>query len=893
MNKAQRDKAGKAQSSSVPPRKRWCLCASFSTGLLLSFFTIALPDSPLVERAFAATTLKSYYAHETVEDKYGVIAPWSKGWNGPLDTRLRIAVEVLKRYPWVDADKAVMAAPDLVYNSHWSIKDDGTILIPPTNDWMCGDLAQRAWSIIQGLTSYYQYSSDPIAFTYIPLTVDYILDHAQTPSDHDWPLFPISTPTRGKAYGKCDADARTQLDLCAIVGREVVRAYKLTSNPRYFEAAKHWADVFAEKCNLDPTMPPWNRYTHPEVVGWSDELTGTTTVICDFLDAIIALGYTGKDRAIVKARDAGIRYVRDKMLPRWLENDTWARQYWDWDNPVMCGIVSMCGDYIMANPDSFPNWKTDLRNILTLIINRNGADPQSMGDVYSGAWAWPESCTCCGNSLSYNQYTAGPTLLRYAVLADDDLIYELARRIMTMATYDSRENGVVRDGLTGQAVATSEWSNLAHPWPLCQVLEAMKWTPGLFGPKRENHILRSSSVVNCVVYEKNKVIYSTFDAPPKTRDLLRLAFEPVSITADGEVLRKLPDLKSNGFTIQKLTHGDCIVQIRHDGATSIVVTGENDPQQQIDDDNLTYKGNWDATKRAKTLDSTIHVTSQKNALMTFTFTGNQVRLIGSVDPEGGLADVYIDGDKQLTLIDCWNPQPRDKQLLYYLNGLTNEKHEFRIVARGKGNPISKGGNIYIDAVQYSDATADADFGQGSGPTHAQRMIFGYAERCDYIDTHGHAWKPATEWIIRTGYGADTVKESWWTKRRSMHIANTEDQELYRYGVHGKELWANLTVGPGKYYVTLKFAETPLHTVLERNKSGGRITHTMDILINDKKVISRMNVAEAAGGLFKALDCTFTDIEPEKGTIEIRFVARDEYGAMIQAVEIGPMSELRQ
>jgi len=223
-----------------------------------------------------------------------VIAPWSEGFNGPLDTRIRIAVEVLKRYPWVGVDKAVMAAPDFIYNSHWSIQDDGTILIPPTNDWMCGDLSQRAWSIVQGLTSYYRYSGDPIAFVYIPLTIDYILDYAQTPPNDDWPLFPISTPTQGKAYGQCEPGVRNQLDLCAIVGRETVRAYKLTADPRYLEAAKRWADVLAEKCDLDPSQPPWNRYTHPEVVDWSDELTGTTTIICEFLDAVIALGHTGR-----------------------------------------------------------------------------------------------------------------------------------------------------------------------------------------------------------------------------------------------------------------------------------------------------------------------------------------------------------------------------------------------------------------------------------------------------------------------------------------------------------------------------------------------------------------------------------------------------------------------
>jgi len=186
--------------------------------------------------------------------------------------------------------------------------------------------------------------------------------------------------------------------------------------------------------------------------------------------------------------------------------------------------------------------------------------------------------------------------------------------------------------------------------------------------------------------------------------------------------------------------------------------------------------------------------------------------------------------------------------------------------------------------------ADTDFGQGSGPTHARRMIFGYPDRHNYIDSHGHPWKPATEWIIRTGYGTDTVKESWWTERRSMHIANTDDEELYRHGVHGREFWANLTVGPGRYYVTLKFADTPLHTFLEKNKDGGRVTHTLEVLVNDKKVISRMNVAEAAGGLFKALDRTFIDVEPRNGTVEIRFTGCDEYGAIVQAIELGPMEE---
>ena len=105
----------------------------------------------------------------------------------------------------------------------------------------------------------------------------------------------------------------------------------------------------------------------------------------------------------------------------------------------------------------------------------------------------------------------------------------------------------------------------------------------------------------------------------------------------------------------------------------------------------------------------------------------------------------------------------------------------------------------------------------------------------------------------------------------MYIGKTIDEELYRYGVHGKEFWANITVGPGKYYVLLKFAETPLHTFLEHNKDGGRITHTFDVTINGKKVMDKVNITKAAGGIFKAYDRVFTDIEPKNGIIEVWFV----------------------
>lgn len=88
-----------------------------------------------------------YYAHEAVEDKQGVIAPWTPAQNGPCDVRVRVAAETIKRYPWAGADQAVMPAPHFVFNGHWRIDGGGKIIISgPSNEWHNGDLGDRTAS---------------------------------------------------------------------------------------------------------------------------------------------------------------------------------------------------------------------------------------------------------------------------------------------------------------------------------------------------------------------------------------------------------------------------------------------------------------------------------------------------------------------------------------------------------------------------------------------------------------------------------------------------------------------------------------------------------------------------------------------------------------------------
>ncbi|MCY2924857.1 MAG: malectin domain-containing carbohydrate-binding protein, partial [Planctomycetota bacterium] len=401
----------------------------------------------------------------------------------------------------------------------------------------------------------------------------------------------------------------------------------------------------------------------------------------------------------------------------------------------------------------------------------------------------------------------------------------------------------------------------------------------------ENHVVRSSAVVDYICYGPGRIEYATFDAPPETMDVLRLSFVPKRITADGHALRPRRDLLANGYTVKKLVNGDAIVQIRHDGAKQVTVVGK-DPQRVLDDAALSYDSAWASERDASAFGGTMRVAGAKNATMTVTFEGNQMRLIGRADAFGGEADVFVDGIKQLVPIDCWNPSPRTRQVLYYKNGLSLGSHLLQVVARGTKNPYSQATRICVDAVQFSTESAACSFPTGTSLTGPQRMILGYPSRQDYRDARGQSWRPGTEVVTRLAAGRDTVAACWWTNAVAEPITGTSDPELYRYGYHARDFCVNLTVGPGKYFVRLKFAAT---RGLDTQKN------CFNISLNGHEVVRSLDVAATAGGPNQAVDLVFNDVAPESGLIRIRFtsvrVAEGDQAvrgeAFVQAVEVGP------
>jgi hypothetical protein len=844
-----------------------------------------------------ANSPQRYYAHNAVLDRQGVIAPWYQGQNGQCDLRVGIAVETLKRYPWAEGEQSVTPAPHFIFNGHWHMDNDGSITVSKPagearnkrgilqRDWINGDLGPRAAQIITAMVEYYRYSGDPVAFSYVHLTADYLMDHCLTPADHPWPNFPVSVPTAGEMYFNCRPNGFIQLDHVGEIGLALIRAYKLTGNEHWLAALMHWGDLLAERCDLAPGARPWPRYANPQDVPWGAEpdgniMTGGAVWVTEFLEELIALGHTGKDGILVKARDAGRRYLREKLLPRWHEDPTWGYNYWDWKSPTSNqNIVCQACRYLMHHPELFPNWKNDARNIMTIMLNRTSANPVAKGGVHAGAWQHPESTSCCGDASGYGPQRTAGLFLEYASLTGSEWAREIGRRMAILSSYDILENGRVIDSLfTEKPRVAGSWYKIAVLNPVVFYIRNMGFLPVELGASRENHIMRSASVVQTVVYGKGTINYTTFDAPSPCMDVLRLAFEPKTVRADSQALEKSSSLGSNGYQVQPLPNGDFLLTIRHDGAREVSLTGD-DPQEEIDDGRLKFDGEWAVSKNKNDLGNGVRVASRPGASASYTFRGNQVRLLGRADPDGGRAEVHLDGQKQSAGVDFWCPTPRFRHVLFTRTGLAAGEHTLKVVAAGKRNPVSRGDKVYIDGIQSSAAEGTSGCGEGGGPTGAQRFLLGYAGREDYVDSAGHTWRPSSEVECVLASRIDTVTTTWWTKPRAETIAGTADPELYRYGMHAPDFTVQFTVGPGTYLARLRFAETrPDLPAAQR---------AVSIEINGKEAVTSMDIAATAGGSNRAADLVFNGIHPRHGMISIRFRNSSKGEAIAQAVEIGP------
>jgi len=145
---------------------------------------------------------------------------------------------------------------------------------------------------------------------------------------------------------------------------------------------------------------------------------------------------------------------------------------------------------------------------------------------------------------------------------------EDAFRSLNYGTYFAGSDG--RIACCGVDYTASYWFSDGYS----DYMRHYQWAMGAvpeFAPTGEDHVLRSSSVVQKVKYGARSVEYKTFDA--SATEVLRLSFKPARVTAGGTALSERGDTREAGYTLQRLDGGDYAVRLRHRNSGEIKIGG--------------------------------------------------------------------------------------------------------------------------------------------------------------------------------------------------------------------------------------------------------------------------------------------------------------------------------
>ena len=452
---------------------------------------------------------------------------------------------------------------------------------------------------VDSVVLYYPFSGDREAIRVVREMLDFMLSHATTPAEWEWPKVPYTTTcTEGEEVLPCvpvggtggmDEDYAAgrggiATDKVGELGTGYIFFYELTGDTKYRDAAIDCATALARHVrpgDADHTPWPFRVNAKTGAVLGKEEYGGSIASPLRLFDELIRLNL-GDVPAYKAARDLAWKWVLDHPLnrksPAW---DKWTGYYED--VPKRMEIVNqnnpmMIAYYILTRDDpaevgpqgdvSFSGWESDVGYLLDWVRETFGLGP------FYGAWAINEQQSpdrriwCCSRAGlgSHTSRWAGINAMYYEKTGDG-AARENAFRSTNYATYFAADNGVVSCcGHTYRQPGT--WFSDGYGDYLRHIMWVMGAIPEL-APIGENHLVRSSSVVQDVKYGNNSVEYTTFD--DSSTAVLRLAFKPGKVTAGGRTLRMRNDLTAPGWTWRPLESGG-VARVHHRGGRKVTIT---------------------------------------------------------------------------------------------------------------------------------------------------------------------------------------------------------------------------------------------------------------------------------------------------------------------------------
>ena len=413
--------------------------------------------------------------------------------------------------------------------------------------------------------AYYPYSQDSAITTLTQSVLDYDLANGLTPANASWASVPYASSDNGSptysggtgSNGEGDGSGVIEPDKLGELGYGLLRMYEFSGKTTYLNEAIQCADMLATHVRTGTsTSSPWPFRVNATTLAIVEDYSADTVGPIRLFDELMRLNL-GNVSNYQSARQTAWTWLMTYPMV----NNAWSNYFED--VPIQPNLLNTdqytaleTARYLLLHPEFDPDWQTHVAGILQW-VESVFAQPQY------GAFA-------VGEQVSYD-YVMSSHTSRYASVqalwyekTGDLTALEKAYRAFNWASYLTRSSGVTITGLYSPSNPES-WFSDSYGDFIRHFMAGMGAVPD-WSPPQENHLLRSSSVVQSVSYLTGEVDYQTFDA--SSTDVLHINFVPAQVTANGVALPQRTDLSQPGWTFDP---SDGVLRIYHTNSTSIAV----------------------------------------------------------------------------------------------------------------------------------------------------------------------------------------------------------------------------------------------------------------------------------------------------------------------------------
>jgi hypothetical protein len=436
-------------------------------------------------------------------------------------------------------------------------------------------------AMVQSLAIQYRtYSGDSTYLRVVQNMLDYQLDFGTTPDGWDWSNVPYASAdpfsktyqgaTEAEKIGRGDGFQGIEPDKIGELGYAYLRYYEITNKTRYLEAAIHCADALAKHIRVSPLNPstfatfnqtqsPWpfrvNARNGIVISQYCSNVLEPIKLLTELVRIQSKIGLL-EEKSILyqKTIDSAWNWMYCKAGP--MTTFIWNGYFEDIPNDpetanrVQNTPIELC-KYLIDHPNADKNIDTNVPSLIHWVANAFKTD----------AYDAIKEQTWCYEPMGSHTARYGSACAMYYERTGDPWYKDQAYRFLNVATYMTYDNGVVAVGPTW----LGSWFIDGYGDYIRHFLDAMAAIPE-WAPAGEDHLLKSTSVIQSIKYMTSKITFTTFDDESKVT--LRLASKPKGITLNGKSLKQNKTLDTNNWTWTSLDKGG-IARINYSGGNRI------------------------------------------------------------------------------------------------------------------------------------------------------------------------------------------------------------------------------------------------------------------------------------------------------------------------------------